>query len=212
MTKMYNIVDMQGNYYKIGARGNLVAAQNSEDASLFTIREANERIGSGKKAHFYTTIEAIAQPDDEPETTYSAPEFDEVKKPTMFDSLNNDWEKTLSTLCYMSSHIQEYQENLNTMLSDVDKEVCDLLHFIEFNELGDADMLKASKMLQDARRRRREIKDEMEKTALMRSTFLDKEFGVKVHQSLEHMEHMKCRQYTPRKLAGLFNQQVCQAV
>lgn len=114
-----------------------MAAQNSEDASLFTIREANERIGGGKKAHFYTTIGAVAQPDDEPETTYSAPEFDEVKKPTMFDGLNNDWEKTLSTLCYMSSHIQEYQENLNSMLSDMDKEVCDLLHFLEFNELGD---------------------------------------------------------------------------
>lgn len=30
MTKMYNIVDMQGNYYKIGAKGNLVAAKNSD--------------------------------------------------------------------------------------------------------------------------------------------------------------------------------------
>lgn len=212
MTKMYNIVDMQGNYYKIGATGNLVVAKNSDEADLFTLREANDRIGGGKKARFYTTVEADMQSVTEPEPTYSAPEFDGVEKPTMFDSLDNDWETMLSKLCYMSSHIQEYQENLNTMLSDVDKEVCDLLHFLEFNELDDIEMLRASKMLQDARRRRREIKDEMEKTALMRATFLDKEFGVKVHQSLEQMEHMKYRHYTPRKLTGLFNEQIRQAV
>ena len=210
MTKMYNIVDMQGNYYKIGA--NLVAAKNSGEADMFTLREANNRIGGGKKARFYTTVEADMRPVSEAEPTYSAPEYDEVEKPTMFDSLDNDWETTLSKLCYMSSHIQEYQNNLNTMLSDVDREVCDLLHFLEFKELDDSDMLKASKMLQDARRRRREIKDEMEKTALMRATFLDKEFGMKVHQSLEQMERMKCRQYTPRKLTGLFDEQIRQVV
>ena len=55
------------------------------------------------------------------------PDYDEVEKPTMFDGLKNNWESTLSQLCYMSSHIQEYQDNLNAMLSDVDKEVCDLL-------------------------------------------------------------------------------------
>lgn len=212
MTQMYNIVDMRGNYYKIGTKGNLVAAKNPDEADLFTLREANDRIGGGKKARYYTTVEADMKPASESEPIYSTPEYDEVKKPTMFDSLDNDWETTLSRLCYMSSHIQEYQENLNTMLSDVDKEVCDLLHFLEFNELDDSDMLRASKMLQDARRRRREIKDEMEKTALMRATFLDKEFGVKVHRSLEQMEHMKCRQYTPRKLTGLFSEQIRQAV
>ena len=184
MTKMYNIVDMQGNYYKIGAKGNLVAAKNSGEADMFTLREANNRIGGGKKARFYTTVEADMRPVSEAEPTYSAPEYDEVEKPTMFDSLDNDWETTLSKLCYMSSHIQEYQNNLNTMLSDVDREVCDLLHFLEFKELDDSDMLKASKMLQDARRRRREIKMKWRKTALMRATFLDKEFGMKVHQSL----------------------------
>ncbi len=212
MTKMYNIVDMQGNYYKIGAKGNLVAVKCPDEAGYFTIQEANKRIGGGKKSHFYTTVEANLLSAPEPESTYNAPEYDEVDKPTLFDGLKNDWEATLSKLCYMSSHMREYQVNLSNMLSDVDKEVSDLLHFIEFNELNDSDMLKTSRMLQDARRRRREIKDEIEKTALMRSTFLDKEFGIKVHQSLEQMEHMKSRQYTPRKLTALFNEQIQCAV
>lgn len=211
MTDLYNIVDFQGNYYKTGAKGNLVAAKSSADAELFTMKEANTRIGGGRKAQFYTVIKADVPVTVLPEETYSAPEYDEVKKPTMFDGLDNDWEQTLSTLCYTSSHIEEYQTNLNTMLSDVDKEVCDLLHYLELNDLDDCEMLKASKMLQDARRRRREIKDEMERTAVMRATFLDKEFGIKVHQCLEQIEHMKGRQYTPRKLSKLFEQQMGKA-
>ena len=56
MTKMYNIVDMQGNYYKIGAKGEPRGAKNSGEADMFTLREANNRIGGGKKARFYTTV------------------------------------------------------------------------------------------------------------------------------------------------------------
>ena len=125
----------------------------------------------------------------------------------MFDSLKNDWESMLTNLCYMSDHMSEYQNNLNQMLSDVDKEICDIMHYIEFSDLSDGEMLKASRMLQERRRKRREIKDEMDKTALMRSTFLDSAFGIKVQQSLEVMEKMKERQYTPRKLSDLFAQQ-----
>jgi len=36
------------------------------------------------------------------------------------------------------------------------------------------------------------------------STFLDEEFSIKVHQTLEYMERMKHRKYTPRELPELF--------
>ncbi len=207
MTKMYHIVDMQGNYYKIGARGNLVVAKNSSDAETFTLREANDRIGGGKKARFYTTVEAAETVTITDEPVYEAPDYDTVEKPTMFDSLQNNWEELLSNLCYMSSHMDEYQYNLNQMLSDVDKEICDLMHYLEFNELDNSEMLHVAEMLKERRQQRRKIKDEMEKTALMKDTFLDRTFGSKVQQSLDIMERMKTRQYTPRKLNELFDQQ-----
>ena len=111
----------------------------------------------------------------------------------------------------MSDHITEYQTNLNQMLSAVDKEICDLMHYLEFNDLDDEEMLQVSKMLKDRRLHRREIKDEMEKISLMKATFLDGAFGIKVQQSLEVMERMKARKYTPRKLNDLFKQQVATA-
>ena len=206
MIKMYHIIDMQGNFYKIGAKGNLVVAKNPNDAELFTLRDANDRIGGGKKAKFYTTLEADTSPDSD-EPVYEAPEYDAVEKPTRFDGLQNNWEEILSNLCYMSSHMDEYQDNLNQMLSDVDKEICDLMHYLEFNDLDNGEMLKVAEMLKERRQYRRQVKDEMEKTALMKDTFLDKTFGTKVQQSLEVMERMKTRQYTPRRLRELFEQQ-----
>lgn len=206
MIKMYHIIDMQGNFYKIGAKGNLVVAKNSDDAEVFTLRDANDRIGGGKKAKFYTTLEADTSPDSDG-SVYEAPEYDAVEKPTMFDGLQNNWEEILSNLCYMSSHMDEYQDNLNQMLSDVDKEICDLMHYLEFNDLDNGEMLKVAEMLKERRQHRRRVKDEMEKTALMKDTFLDRTFGTKVQQSLDVMVRMKTRQYTPRRLSELFEQQ-----
>lgn len=207
--KKYYIIDTTHHFYKLDNKNNLVMAKDSSEAALFSIQEANSRIGSGRKARFYNVLEA-----DIPETMveaeindYIASESDDIITPTRFDTLHNDWESMLTNLCYMSDHMSEYQNNLSQMLSDVDKEICDIMHYLEFNDLPDAEMLKASKMLQDRRRHRREIKDEMDKTALMKSTFLDGTFGIKVQQSLEIMERMKDRQYTPRKLASLFQEQ-----
>ena len=209
--KRYHIVDTAGHFFKLNDRNNLVVAKNSSEATLFTLREANERIGTGKKSRFYSFIEApqvsLPEPESQVVETYEAPEYDTIEKPTIFDSLQNNWEEILSNLCYMSSHMSEYQANLNQMLSDVDKEICDLMHYLEFTDLDDSEMLKVAGMLKERRCHRRQIKDEMEKTALMRDTFLDGTFGIKVQQSLDIMEKMKARQYTPRRLNDLFQQQ-----
>ena len=210
--KQYHIVDTKGHFYKLNEKNNLVMAERSIEATLFSLREANIHIGTGERASIYSIIEAENSMlgnrcDMEAESSYEPPEFDVVEIPTRFDSLHNNWESMLSNLCYMSDHMNEYQNNLNRMLSDVDKEVCDIMHYLEFNELDDGEMLRAAKMLQVRRRHRREIKDEMEKTALMRSTFLDGTFGIKVQQGLDIMERMRDRHYTPRKLNDLFQQQ-----
>ena len=214
--KRYHITDTRGNYYKIDDKNHLVMARDSSEATLFSIREANDRIGTGKISHFYNLVEAedvvsdpvIDFPSKEPVYDFGTEEF---STPTLYDSLHNDWESVLENLSYMSDHITEYQTNLNQMLSAVDKEICDLMHYLEFNDLDDEEMLQVSKMLKDRRLHRREIKDEMEKISLMKATFLDGAFGIKVQQSLEVMERMKARKYTPRKLNDLFKQQVATA-
>lgn len=203
-TKRFYILDLSGDYYRRGSRAGLVRARGAEEADTFSLTEANKYI-SGKKGRFYSVIEAEEAHQDVEETTYEAPELNQSNIPTAYDTLHNKWDELLTSLCYMKDHIGEYQENLKSMLSDIDKEICDIMHYLELNELDDEAMLKASKMLQERRRHRREVKDEMEKSALMKSTFLDGIFEVKVQQSLEFMERMKARRYTPRKLYELFD-------
>ena len=207
--KKFNIFDTFGNCYKLDDRNNLVVARDNYDATPFTFWEANARVGSGRRAHFYKILEA-----DIPEPSFSdvsdlvktseTSEPEIFRNPTKYDGLHNNWESLLSDLCYMSDHIGEYQNNLNQMLSDVDKEICDLMHYLEFMNLSDSNLIKVSRMLQDCRRKRREIKDEMEKTDLMKNFFLNANFGAKVRQSLSAMKRMDERQYTPRKLNELF--------
>ena len=132
--KRYYIVDTSGNYYKVDEKNSLVIARNSSEATLFTIREANARIGTGRRSRFYNMLEADVAPAPreipipEPVEAIEAPELDTFDTPTMFDSLKNDWESMLTNLCYMSDHMSEYQNNLNQMLSDVDKEICDIMN------------------------------------------------------------------------------------
>lgn len=212
--KRYYIVDMKGHYYKINSKGDLVVASGPEEAAKFSLKEANLRIGSGRKSRFYRVFEVHeveAQADelmDEPVCDIT--DYETIENPTIFDPLHNNWEDMLSTFCYISNHMDEYRNSLNGMLSDVDKEICDIMHYLEFNELDDKDMLKASKMLQERSYRRREIKDEMKKTSLMKSKFFDNDFNIKVQQSMEFIEKMKSRQYTPRKLNELFQTQIYQ--
>lgn len=80
------------------------------------------------------------------------------------------------------------------------------MHYLEFENPDDESLLTSARTLQKLSRERREIKDELEKTNLIRGTFLDKAFGNKVQQALGKMERMKSRQYTPRKLTDLFTQ------
>ena len=212
--KRYYIVDIKGHYYKINSKGNLVVASSPEEAAKFSLKEANLRIGGGRKSRFYSVLEAYeveAQADELlDEKVRDMTDDKTIENPTIFDPLHNNWEDMLSTFCYISNHMDEYRNSLNGMLSDVDKEISDIMHYLEFNELDDKDMLKASKMLQERSYRRREIKDEMEKTSLMKSKFFDSDFNIKVQQSLKFIEKMKSRQYTPRKLNELFQTQIYQ--
>lgn len=199
------IVTTEGKYCKLNERDDLVIARDYSEAILFPRQEAEDRIGKGRKSHFYR-IEAAPLPLAGVAELSTQNCDNRENATTMFEGYHYDWEGMLSNLCYMSQHITEYQAKLHGMQSDVDQEISDIMHYLEFTDPGTEEMLKASQMLQERRRKRREITDEIEKTNIIREVFLDRNFETKVHQALGRMERMKVRQYTPRKLTDLFTQ------
>ena len=87
-------------------------------------------------------------------------------------------------------------------LSLVDKELCDILHYIEFCNLNAAQGYKAYKMVKERRILRRKIKDEI--------SILDSILDQKVSQTAKNTiqktaEKMDKRTYEPRVLRKLFD-------
>lgn len=74
----------------------LVITRDSSEATLFTLREANASIGTGRRSHFYNVIEADVVPmsvevaTPHPKESYKASELDIFETPPLFDGLNNN--------------------------------------------------------------------------------------------------------------------------
>ena len=121
--KRYYIVDTSGNYYRLNDKNSLVIARNSSEATLFTIREANARIGTGRRARFYNLLEADTAPmpvevsASEPEESYDAPELEAFETPTMFDGSVITWWTFRNTFRYyeFNGMCAAYDDTLRTL-------------------------------------------------------------------------------------------------
>lgn len=101
-----------------------------------------------------------------------------------------------------------FMKELEDIVTYCDREIQDLLHFVELVELTDEEMLDAVKKLKEARNERRKAKDNM---ALLRpladfyrinKKVLD---GLsRVHAEVSNVEkNLKARNYKPRELTAL---------
>lgn len=85
---------------------------------------------------------------------------------------------------------------LNNKLSEVDRKICDVLHYIEFNKLNACDGYKTYKMIREYRLERRTIKDEIE--------MLDDVYNNITKLIEESINRLSNRKYKPRELPELF--------
>ncbi len=101
----------------------------------------------------------------------------------------------------VNSRIVELYENL----SSVDKEVNDLLHFMEFNTFDAYKGYLAYKQMHDTLLRRRKIKDERSVVISIKSCLPDADRLAKILNRMNTLEQrLDNRKYTPRVLTELF--------
>ena len=122
---------------------------------------------------------------------------------TIFDSDTCNDENTCSNpelrdevVNTVFADIANRKVTLNNKLSEVDRKICDVLHYIEFNKLNACDGYKTYKMIREYRLERRAIKDEIE--------MLDDVYNNITKLIEESINRLSNRKYKPRELPELF--------
>ena len=112
------------------------------------------------------------------------------------------WVDKVKGLNGLASEAVHRKNELTDQLSTVDKETCDILHYIEFCNLNAAQGYKAYKMLKERRIRRRSIKNELQVLDII----LGKKISETATDEIQKAVHgMDKRKYEPRVMEELFD-------
>ena len=227
---LYYIMDYSGNYYKINSKNQLVVASGEKEATIFTFAQANRRICIGKKAAFYCMVsieedecEARVSELKNPEENVPLEQrrieehlsqvkelvYDEVneqaeKNISSYDLSQMDWEGYLEHFTYLVSALNSYKDELTKSHSDIDKKICDVLHYIELCETNDKEAIDLVELLRVCREKRRDIKDELQQIEYFQNNFGTKANAAMAKQALKCIKGMETRKYMPRKYSELF--------
>lgn len=100
-----------------------------------------------------------------------------------------------------AANFNKEHEILAQKLSIVDREICDITHYIEFNRLSAAKGYEAYKMLQNKLLERRVIKDDFAKFQMLSEAKVSDIFDGTLEKKLSALD---TKMYTPRVLKELF--------
>lgn len=112
-----------------------------------------------------------------------------------------EWISKINTIMDVLSGSDTRQQELNSKLSDVDKEIVDVEHYIEFGKFNAYQGWMCFKMLQNRLRQRRKYKNEMQVLNLIKQCHFDKTAISALSQTISDIQN-KC--YTPRAFPELF--------
>ena len=112
------------------------------------------------------------------------------------------WLDKISDLNGLASDALHRKEELLNQLSLVDKELCDINHYIEFCNLNAAQGYKAYKMIKDRRIKRRSIKNELQVLEIILGKRTSETATDEIQRAVEGMDK---RKYEPRVLNELFD-------
>lgn len=216
----YYILDMSGNYYMVGSKNELMPAQDKDMASVFSGKEAVERVGTGKKAKFYKIVNVD---DETSEVDPSAieitrtseevslasvgeivPMLEDYKQIYEFDIEVVDWVGYVKYSLFLLEAAKERKVELSKQQGIVEREILDLEHLVELYILDEKESLKAIAMIKDARKRRRYIKNEIARIDAFREELGNSAQETRLKKCLKVMDGLEKQKYHPRELDEIF--------
>lgn len=179
----------------ISTSGGIRSVNNIKNATKFSKKKADNVLKALPKTLKMFKWECVLV-EDEKKNQIEIKSIDEYQGLT-----DNILEKMIDWENYIIK-LQEYMVVINNQLSLVDQEISDIRHYAEDFNLNMYQAWKLYKLLQDACRRRRKIKNEMYKIRyILSSNFVDCT-NKAISNYIKNLEH---RQYNPRILKELFD-------
>lgn len=114
----------------------------------------------------------------------------------------NELQSDINDLSSKLKLLKGNKEWLLDMQSEVDKEISDIMHFIEFYNFSASDGYKLCKALKDLRLRRRKIKNELELINIVNTQSLNNVASGQTNKAINGLDDKK---YAPRVLQELFD-------
>lgn len=128
-------------------------------------------------------------------------DIDETEKVMVSENIQH-WLNKVSDLNGLANEALNRKDELVQSLSNIDKELCDVLHYIEFCNLNAAQGYKAYKMIKERRIIRRNIKNELNVLNIILSKKISETATDKINKCVAGMDK---RTYEPRVLKELFD-------
>lgn len=130
--------------------------------------------------------------------------IDKVKE--LSDGLEDDcqmekWKSGIDSMTEFVLDAESRKDELNKEMSDIDKEITDIQHYIELNNLNAYQGFLAYKMLQGRLRKRRKIKNELQILSQLGICKVDSAMLIDVQNAIRELDN---KTYTPRILSELF--------
>lgn len=197
----YVITDGSRFIYKNHA-GKYVPTSTEALADIFNKKQAegiyNNSLSKALKSVFY-----LKKYDEVPTEIKQTSQQDLEKTEKVMMSANIQyWLNKVSDLNGLAKDADKRRTELLNQLNEVNQELCDIEHWIEFTNLNAAQGYKAYKMLKERRIKRRSIKNELN----VIDVILDKKISETVSDDIrKSVQNIDDRTYSPRILKELFD-------
>lgn len=144
------------------------------------------------------------QPVSKPQAQEQNPQADLTVRELNASSIRHyeSWKPRIEDVIKFIDDIETRTAELSQDLSNVDLQVTDIEHCIEFSKFNACDGYRLAKRMQDTLLARRKVKDEMHVMQLIRNHIPERQKFAGVLEAIDKMDE---RKYTPRVLTDLFD-------
>lgn len=188
-----SLADVWQERYK--AQNILKNALSKKDKKSFHIIERADAITEKPKE------ETVAEVNKAARANLHIDKVKEISEQDIKDGQMSKWQDGLAKFTGFILESENRKQELVDALSNIDKEITDIEHYVELNNLNAYQGFLAYKMLQNRLRERRKIKNELQVLSQLGNCKIDSAMMLDVQNAIKLMDS---KTYTPRVLVDLF--------